>query len=170
MGDHEFRITDKHIFFNNCIFTDKQVPLPISDDEKILLFYEDVKFYCSIGSGTLIGTIVHKCSTGKLFLTNYRLVYLPLMEASNSLGESFSSFHCSLDMVKEIEQGVFSLKLPRGQAASSNVYLDIYDSSESNTVFHHILFQKTCEFKDLRRENVNDTNYFYSDIIERQNL
>ncbi|KAI5191054.1 hypothetical protein NECID01_1284 [Nematocida sp. AWRm77] len=63
--------------FNTCLFTEAGTPLPLSDDEKLLYAGEGVEFYAKIGEGGLLNTSRHASKTGTLFITNYRMVYIP---------------------------------------------------------------------------------------------
>ncbi|KRH91837.1 hypothetical protein M153_2239900064 [Pseudoloma neurophilia] len=161
------RISDNYHFFNNCIFTPNNTPLPVSDDEKIVVFYEDVKFYCEIGNGALAGTIVYKSNTGKLFLTNYRLIYLPSVMCLNTLGDVFKTFHCSLTDCENIEVGKIKLFVQHQNISVTNLYFDINDGN--NGIFTNILYQKKQEYKELRQGNGDSVQYFYSDVVQRAN-
>lgn len=157
------RMTDSYSFFNNCIFTAKDVPLPISDDERIILFYDNVKFYCSIGSGSLAGTSINKSPDGKIFLTNYRIIYKPSIPCSNIAGSQFVSFHCSLNSIESIHSGEFSLITPRNIVIST-VYFDVHDSSDGTGIFTNILLQTKEKFRQLKKNPDSTVKYYYSDI------
>lgn len=163
-----FRLTDKYVFFNNCIFTENGTPLPATDDEEILTFFKDVKFYCGIGSGSLAGTSVQKSPTGKLFLTNYRVIYKPETPTQSLSGELFNSFHCSLQSINSIDVGAFSLIIPNLHVPVSTVYFDIYDSSESNRAFSYFLKDAKIEFKKQQQNQQTDKKYYYCDVLDRQ--
>lgn len=77
--------SDADKFFNKIIFTKKNIPLPLCDDEEIFCFFKDVKFYSCIGKGGLINTIIYSAPTGSLFLTNYRIIYKPSTVYKNDI-------------------------------------------------------------------------------------
>lgn len=63
--------------FNTCLFTEARTPLPLSDDEKLLYAGERVGFQTKIGEGGLLNTTRYLSKEGTLFITNYRVIYIP---------------------------------------------------------------------------------------------
>lgn len=84
--------------FNSCLFTVNHVPLPLSDEEKLLYHAKNVKFYIKVGEGGILSTYRHVSNSGSLFVTNFRLVYIPLVCKT-----SFCSFFAPSNSVLDIE-------------------------------------------------------------------
>jgi hypothetical protein len=73
--------------FNMTMFTVAGTPLPLADTEKLSYSAHNARFSMRIGGRRLIDSLRYFSASGKLFLTNFRLIYIP-----DSPSSSFSSF------------------------------------------------------------------------------
>ncbi|ELQ75584.1 hypothetical protein THOM_1447 [Trachipleistophora hominis] len=141
MVEHNFR--KDYVFFNKTIFTEHNVPLPCSDDERIHFYNENTKFHTSIGSGELNNTLKYSSPTGKLFLTSYRIVYRPA-----EINEYFSSFHCGLNSIISVFDDHFQFNID--DVFLSSVYISFIDTQKQ--VFYGLL-------KELLSRDTVDSDY-----------
>ncbi|EIJ88434.1 hypothetical protein NEPAR06_1858 [Nematocida parisii] len=75
--------------FNTCLFTVAGTPLPLDDNEELLYIGYNIGYSITVGEGGLFSTYSHISSTGTLFITNCRLIYIPKTPTTN-----FCSFFC----------------------------------------------------------------------------
>lgn len=153
-----------YLFFNNTVFTDTGIPLPVSDNETVIAYYEDVKFFCKIGNGGLLNNARFKSSSGALYLTNYRIVYKPKEIMSLISENRFDSFHCSLDVIIDIETNYFTFLIENDWI--TKVFIDIGDSSVNNNVFYSMLKDATKSNVESYDDQQDDIPY-YCDVIDR---
>lgn len=92
--------------FNTCLFTQEGTPLPLDDKEKLLYMARDVGFSIAVGEGGFFSTYWHKAERGCLFLTNFRLIYIPQIPSVN-----FISFFCKSTSVMDAVQHKKRIKL-----------------------------------------------------------
>jgi len=96
-GGEEERQKNAPRNFNMCLFTEEGTPLPLSDEETLVYFAEDVKFYIKVGKGGLINTARYFSKRGAIFMTNCRLMYIPSV-----ISTSFCSFSVPLTSVADV--------------------------------------------------------------------
>ncbi|KAI5170771.1 hypothetical protein NEFER03_0230 [Nematocida sp. LUAm3] len=76
--------------FNTCLYTEVGTPLPLSDEEKLFYSADSIKFYIKIGSENMFDSTRYYSSYGSIFVTSFRLMYIP-----SSPQPSFCSFSVS---------------------------------------------------------------------------
>ena len=111
-------MADRLYFFNSTAITEGGVPLPVSENEDIVLFGEEASFKFTIKhSGNMVTS-----PSGRFFLTTLRFIYVP-DDRSN-----FHTFFVSLDRIFPVcpyspieflsvgnEIGMFQLEIPNSQ-------------------------------------------------------
>lgn len=154
MTNENFR--KDYAFFNKTIFTEQNIPLPCSDDEKIHFFNENAKFFTEIGTGQLHNTLKYQSSSGKLFLTSHRIIFRP--EGGD---EYFSSFHCALSLVVNVYDDHFQFNFEDLYLAK--VFISFEDTYKQ--LFYGLLRDLSAGggVKENEGENFNDLPY-YCDI------
>lgn len=84
-------------YFNNIALTGKRVPLPTDSTERLLFFYDNVYFRFTVKH---IPEFIDSVS-GRLYLTSYRLIYIPAME------NAFHSFFVPINKIFAVESETF---------------------------------------------------------------
>lgn len=93
--------------FNTALFTEEGTPLPLTNEEVLVYYAENVEFYIQIGRNTLFETTRYFSPSGTLFITTYRFVYVPSAPTS-----TFCSFFALCSGIQEIvSQGSAKLTL-----------------------------------------------------------
>ncbi|KAI5184948.1 hypothetical protein NEHOM01_0499 [Nematocida homosporus] len=83
--------------FNMCLFTEVGTPLPVSDEEELMYFGGGVSFRIKVGDGSLLRTYRYHSESGKVFVTNFRLIYIP-----DVIQPSFCSFFVAASSIRDI--------------------------------------------------------------------
>ncbi|EPR78140.1 hypothetical protein SLOPH_2348 [Spraguea lophii 42_110] len=136
--------------FDKICYTDNGIPLPIDDNEEILFYSERASFFIKIGNGIPAFTITYSSGYGKLFLTNYRLVYKPEIER-----ESFKSFSTSLASIVHIDKSG-NMELLVSSDTIGDIIVGFDDSQRSIFVSVMNLALENYEVKTFFPENKMD--------------
>lgn len=83
--------------FNTALFTAVGTPLPLTNEEVLVYYAENVEFYIQLGGSTLFETTRYFSPSGTLFITTYRFVYVPTLPTS-----TFCSFFALCSGIQEI--------------------------------------------------------------------
>lgn len=157
-------------YFNKTIFSDKHVPLQLTDNEKILIFFKNVRFSSILEFKNGRKKNYASCS-GYLYLTNYRLVYRPkFVDYSHTIHNTdFHSFSCSLESIQTIENEMLYLYAFDSELTYIDASIKIHDDKQSNKIFFTFL-EKLIKETKIDKPDLPNEVYYYSDALNEKNI